>query len=126
MLQPRKMKITPVEFIEIRETGNQANTRRILEDDPILSEKQEMSLKEEIRYRAYKAVIYNKSSDNIPWYVAFYVFGGVALGILANLVTTFMPLQDVFKNRCQRLRESGFAKAAGTKTVSKWMQIQPY
>ena len=103
MLQPRKMKITPVEFIEIRETGNQANTRRILEDDPILSEKQEMSLKEEIRYRAYKDVIYNNRRDNIPWYVAFYVFGGVTLGILTNLVTTLMPLQDVFKNPSQTL-----------------------
>jgi hypothetical protein len=92
------MKITPVESIEIGETGNQANASRIQEDDPILSEKHKMSLKEETRYQAYKDILYNKTRDNIPWYVAFYVLGGVAIGILPNLVPTLIPLHDMFKD----------------------------
>ena len=95
------MRIAPVTAIELHETENQwnasLNVQRIEEDDPVLSEKHERSIKAEIRYQAYKNIIYNQDTDSMPCYVTFFVFGGVALGILMNSVTTLIPLHDVIK-----------------------------
>ena len=66
-------------------------------EDPVESEKLERAFKAEKRYNVYQEILHNSYTDAISIKVAFYGFGGVILGILANCVATLIPMHNVIE-----------------------------
>ena len=66
-------------------------------EDPVESEKLERAFKAEKRYNVYQEILHNSYTDAMSIKVAFYGFGGVILGILANCVATLIPMHNVIE-----------------------------
>ena len=68
------------------------------EEDPVQAEKLKMLANAQGRFQEFANILYNRQGQELKYYVSFYGFGGVLLGILTNLLTTLLPMRDPIEN----------------------------